>query len=213
MNALDFSQLEEQYRNLSGRYQRQEISRDQFIAEVQQLRTRDQQGIWWTIQPETGQFLKYVNGSWQAAHPPHLVKASQPAVSQSSPAPKPTQKSSGCLTSPLAVGLMSFGSAGFWLIYSNIRAGQEIIDLITPLIMGGVPFLLRLYQRKIDDFLQPVYQVTTQFPFAMRTGAAFALPVVLGLLTSTMNSSGYGALRFTTLASILGGYVLTRKVG
>lgn len=116
------------------------------------------------------------------------------------------------MTSPLAVGLMSFGSAGFWLIYSNIRAGQEIWDLYTPLLIAGVPLLLRIFQEKIDEFLKPVYEATTQFPYAMRTGAAFALPFVIGLVTSTMNSSGYGALRFTILTGTLGGYILTRKV-
>jgi hypothetical protein len=212
MNDPNFDQLEEQYRELKVRFQKGEINQERFTDAVHQLRLQDSEGSWWTIQPETGRFLKFEEGAWISANPTSLKRSPGSSV-RSAPPKKKTSKSGGCLTSTLAVGLMSFGSAGVWLIYSNIRAGREVWDLVTPLIMGGVPFLLRLYQQKIDDALKPLYQVTTQFPFAMRTGAAFALPVVLGLVTSTMNSYGYGALRLTTLVSILGSYILTRKVG
>lgn len=208
MKAKQFQQLENQYQALKKRHQSGEISQEEFISGVHQLRIQDSQGTWWTIQPETGSFLKYLNGSWVPGTPPSGQKSISPP-----PRGKPTKKGGKFLTSPLAVGLMSFGSAGLWLIYSNIRASDEVWDIITPLIMGGVPFLLRLYQDKIDQALSKVYQVTTRFPFAMRTGAAFALPVVIGLYTSTSNRAGYGALRLTTLVSILGAYILTRKVG
>ena len=213
MNALNLDQLREQYQVLHTRYQDQEINQDQFIATVHQLRALDSEGFWWTIQPETGAYLKYQDGSWQSASPPRSSNLADQPPQQNLPKSKKKANVFGCLSSPLMVGVMSFGSAGLWLIYSNIRAEKEIWDFFTPLIMGGVPFLLRLYQERIDGLLKSVYQVTTQFPFAMRTGAAFALPVVLGLVTSTMNSSGYGALRLTTLVSIVGGYILTRKVG
>ena len=206
MKATQFNHLETQYQALRTRRQEGAISQEEFISSVHKLRVQDTQGVWWTIQPETGSFLKYQDGIWQPGRPPVGAPPGRPKRI-------PAKEGGGFLTSPLAVGLMSFGSAGLWLIYSNLRAGQEIWDLITPLIMGGVPFMLRLYQEKIDQALQPVYDVTTQFPFAMRTGAAFALPVVIGLLTSTANSYGYGALRLTALISILGAYILTRKVG
>jgi hypothetical protein len=77
--------------------------------------------------------------------------------------------------------------------------------------MAGLPIGLILFQRRLDPYLQPLQPMVTRLPRAMRRGMALALPVVLGLLFSSITSSGFGALRLTLVTSTAGGYLLLHE--
>ncbi|HKZ54535.1 MAG TPA: hypothetical protein VJ123_03570 [Anaerolineales bacterium] len=206
MEPAAIAQLSHQYQQLRAQLDRRQISPEHFYQAVSQLQAMDEQGVWWTVDPSSGAFLKYVGDQWVMAGP-------APAASRPLPVPRATPARGGscCLTSPLMVGLMSFGAAGLWLVYSSLRASEEGFDLLTPLLIGGLPLAMRLLQRPIDRLLSPLFSALNVFPRPLLTGAAFSLPLVCGLLSSAQSDSGYGALRLTALFGVIGGYLLTRR--
>jgi len=220
MESAAIAQLSQQYQQLRAQLDRRQISPEHFYQSVSQLRSMDEQGAWWTVDPSNGALLKYVADRWVTAGP-------APAASRPSPVPTATPARGGscCLTSPLMVGLMSFGTAAVWFAYSNLndlialltgnsdaRFQREGFDLLTPLLIAGLPFSLRLLQRPLDGLLSPFLRVLNVIPRPLLTGAALSLPFVFGLVLSTsQNDQGYGDLRLTTLLSVIGGYLLTRR--
>ena len=163
------------------------------------------------IDPHSGGYLKYSGEAWDPSNPPSPPAQTQPGQLPQD-LPGPLKGRSCCLTSPVMVGVMSFGTAGFWLIYSNIRAIEyKNWDFFTPLLMALLPLAMRVFQSKIDKIANPLYAITSKLPYATRAGAAIAIPLVLGTITSSLRS-GYGPMRFTMLVSIIGGYILTRRV-
>jgi hypothetical protein len=217
MQPLTIQQLYEQYGQLRQQLERRQISHAHFINLVQQLRAQDPAGNWWTIDPNSGQYLTYTAGGWTPATPPPAQARPSPAVQRQParesalPAAKKQSGCQGCLTSPITVGLLSFGSAALWLVYTTIRSSTEGLDLITPLLIGGVPFLLRLLQNQIDRALAPIYKILQAFPRPLLAGAALALPLVMGGVFTRSYGSGFGALRTATIVSVIGGYILTRR--
>lgn len=226
MEPLSLSGLYQRYTHLRAQLDSGTISHRQFVDRVHELQAQDGAGRWWTIDPRTGRYLTYSANGWVEASPP----GSQPDVAAASrerqaaeqsrtrgrqPAADQPEASSGrwgCLSSPLATGLMSFGAAGLWFLWTSIRAvgGPEALDLVTPLLIGGLPFLLRLFQKRLDKLLGPLYAAVGSVPRSFRVGAALALPVVMGLLAS---GGGVGAVQRATFISVISGYVLTRRPG
>ncbi len=119
MQPLSISQLYERYKQLHGQLERREIAHPQFVNLVQQLQAQDQIGKWWTIDPQTGQYLPYTATGWISATPPAARPSSpqpKPAAGRSAPRAAPAKVKSGggwrgCLSSPLVVGILSFSTA------------------------------------------------------------------------------------------------------
>jgi hypothetical protein len=211
MQPITLAQLNQRYQQLRDQVQANQISQDQFIQSVHQLQAADEAGNWWAIDPHSGGYLKYSGTDWVPANPPSTPAQTQPAQ-LADDLPGPLKGRSCCLASPVMVGIMSFGTAGFWLIYSSIRVSNfRYLDILTPLMIACLPLLMRVFQKQIDNIAKPLYAITSKFPYATRSGAAMAIPIVLGVTTSSLRS-GYGPIRFTMLVSIVGGYILTRRV-
>jgi len=216
MTSLTLHQLHQRYQELYAKQSQGQFTYEQFIEGAHKLQAQDAAGKWWTIDPTNGSYMTHQNGQWVAAEPSQEVTSrpiSQVDLTTSPDIPKPLRGSMGCLSSPLAVGLMSFGAAAFWLIYTSLRSGQEGFDLITPLTIGVLPLLLRFFRTPMNKLLAPVFTLTAKVPRSMRTGAAFGLPVVMGLLFSATSTAGYGGLRLSVILSVIGSYALTRRRG
>jgi hypothetical protein len=217
MQPITLAQLNQRYQQLRTHVQANQISQDQFIQSVNELQAADEAGNWWTIDPHSGGYLKYSGDAWEPSNPPSPpeqigFKAQTQPGTLPQDLPGPFKGRSCCLTSPVMVGIMSFGTAGFWLIYSSIRSSGILnLDILTPLMMACLPLLMRVFQKQIDNIAKPLYAIISKFPYATRAGAAMAIPIVLGGVTSSLRS-GYGPIRFTMLVSIIGGYILTRRV-
>ena len=226
MEPLSLSGLYQRYTHLKAQLDSETISNQQFVDRVHQLQAQDGAGRWWTIDPQTGRYLTYSANGWVEAAPPAsqpdvALASSEPQAVQQSGRPNPQQAADepqpsgcqwGCLSSPLATGLMSFGAAGLWFFWTTLRAvsGAERLDIVTPLLIGGLPFLLRLFQKRLDKLLGPLYAAVASVPRSFRVGAALALPVVMGLMAS---GGGVGAVQRATFISVISGYVLTRRPG
>lgn len=204
-----FNDLKKRYKELRSQYDDGKLSPDNFLAEVQQLRTQDSSGTWWTVDSKDGSFLRYDGSQWVPAQPPKPPK--KPVASKSTfKLPKLPSNLRPLL--PFAGLIFSTSCGVIWTLYTYIRVGQgEQADCMTPFILGGLPIALWIFRKPIGVFLRPLEPIRSTIPRPVLLGAAFAVPVVLGVLFSTISTIGYGAMRFSAVISILTAYVLTRK--
>jgi len=230
MPPISLQQLYEQYGRLRAQLQSRQLSHQQFVDAVHRLQAQDQAANWWTIDPQTGQYLTYTANGWVPATPAATPAASQPtpqptaqparqatqAPSQvrqaprSQPQPQRTTRKPGCLSSPIITMLLSFGAAAVWFAYTSLSPSSEGIDILTPLVIAGTPLALRFLQKPLDKLLGPLYKLLSALPRPLLIGAALAVPVVLGGIF-TRSVGGYGGLRRSAFVSVIMGYILTRR--
>lgn len=196
----EFDNLKDNYYTLLAAQQAGEISREQFIDAVQLLNTRDSQGNIWAIEANSGQFMVYTEEGWQYRLPPGEVAPRSTLITNPG-----CRKAMGvlALTLPLVSALV-------WFVYSSFMPGSEGWDCLTPLIIGGLPLILLIFQKPLDNLLRPLQAIRTLTPKLVLRGAAFALPVVLGIICSQTAGTEYSGLRFSIIISMLGAYVLLR---
>jgi drug/metabolite transporter (DMT)-like permease len=103
--------------------------------------------------------------------------------------------------------IVPLATAFIWLIYSFLARG-EARDLLTPLIIGGVPLIFIYFRRPIDKLLLPVQPILRPIPKVLRYILSLALPVVLGYVLAARTYSGYGIPRIVSLISLVVGYIL-----
>lgn len=230
MPPLSLQQLYEQYGRLRAQLQSRQLSYQQFIDAVRQLQAQDSTGNWWTIDPQTGQYLTYTPNGWVPATPATASTVSQPtpqvapraAVQQGGSTPQPSQQlpvqqqpasSPGCLSSPIVTLLLSVGAALVWFAYTSLSPSSESTDLLTPLIIAGTPMALRFLQKPLDKILSPLYSILNALPRPLLVGAAFAVPIVLGGIFTRGGGAGFQGLRRSAFVSVIFSYVLTRRPG
>jgi hypothetical protein len=215
MQSLSITQLYQYFNQLRAQYSGGQISHAQFVERAYQLQAQDSAGNWWTIDPNTGRYMTYVGSQWVPGTPREEAGPPVERAHQAGTAPRTATRKSGglrgCLSSPIMAGLLSFGTAALWFGYTTIRSSYEGLDLVTPLLMGGVPFVLRTFQRPLDRVLAPLYAILRKFPRPMLTGVAFALPFLFGFVFTSSGGAGFGALRRSTIISVITAYVLTRR--
>ena len=225
MPPISLQQLYEQYGRLRAQLQNRQLSHQQFADAVHQLQAQDQAGNWWTIDPQTGQYLTYTANGWAPATLP-ATPAATPAASQpvaqptaqpvrqiaqaTQPQPQRKTRKPGCLSSPIITMLLSVGAALVWFAYTSLSPSSEGIDLLTPLVIAGTPLALRFLQKPLDKLLGPLYKLLNALPRPLLVGAALAVPVVLGGIF-TRSVGGYGGLRRSAFVSVIMGYILTRR--
>ena len=208
MNGSAVSQLQKQYQQLRSQRDAGRMSQADFLAQVHKLQTQDASGRWWTIDPVSGGYLWYDGVRWVAGTPAGLPKRGlkMPRINLSAGI-LPWLKRNG---SRIAI-IMPLATAGIWFLWGALHPLSEGVDCLTPLIMAGVPIGLILFQKQIDPLLVPIQPYRKHFPKAMLLGASLALPVVLGLVCSTITVSGFGVIRLTLFASMLGAHILLRE--
>jgi hypothetical protein len=210
MSEPVFDFLSRGYHSLRQNLAAGRIDQQQFLAQVANLRGQDSRGTWWMVDPASGRLLCYDGQQWVAPAPVDALPTRSPSnVLQ--PGQAQTRPGSR-LALAVSIGVPLF-FAFLWFIWSSIRAGYEGLDCLTPLIMGGVPVLLILLHRPLDRLLCLIQPVRRRFPKPILWGVALALPVVVGLISSSLTYSGLGGMRFSMLVSMLGSFVLLREPG
>ena len=81
---MTFQETENRYKSLKNQLNAHRITPQQFATQVSELRIQDEQGRWWQIHAEQGNWVTWNGKAWVAAAPP--VKA-RPPVSQAAGAP------------------------------------------------------------------------------------------------------------------------------
>ncbi|MCX6032853.1 MAG: SUMF1/EgtB/PvdO family nonheme iron enzyme [Chloroflexi bacterium] len=90
---MDSSQVAAEFRQLKAQYDAGTLSETDFKARLQDLMLQDEQGRWWMIGYETGQWYVHDGEKWVRAEPPMPQKklAEEPARREEATAPKLTR--------------------------------------------------------------------------------------------------------------------------
>lgn len=74
-----YAEFDQHYQKVLALLQQGGISQEQFQEKVARLRVKDEQGVWWQILPDTGQWARWSGQQWVPADPPReLVGAIGP---------------------------------------------------------------------------------------------------------------------------------------
>jgi hypothetical protein len=206
MQPKTTDELWQRYQQLRSSLDAGKISYPQFVAAVNELQVRDQGGTWWAIDAQSGGYLRYDGTAW--------VPGAHAEIHPARSAGKTSKtRGMGCSNITRFLGLtVPLLIAGFWMLYTAIPGHSEGVDIMTPLIVGGVPAALWFFRERVDAIVLRYLPSRDRFPRAVRMGVAFALPFVLGaLFSSAGGGAGYGSIRMTSLLSILGSHFLTRQ--
>ena len=66
-------------------------------------------------------------------------------------------------------------SAVIWFLYSGVRSNVEGFDLISPILMIGIPVFMVTYRTQLDDMLIPLQPHRKKFPKLLLVGAGIAV--------------------------------------
>jgi hypothetical protein len=225
-------QMRTNYRQLATQHQAGQLSWEQFVARVGQLQAKDQYGVPWSIDPRDGSMLRYDGSQWLPDTPPPQSAAQRPSAASPTPgssvaslekvagtpkALRPTMQRlhARAIAMPLLALVPSMACGGLWFLYTFLgifkSEGLQGIDFLTPIIVVGVPMVFWFYKKPLDKLLAPLDPIIGSIPTPLRFGIIFGVPMTLSCICSSVDSSGYGALRFSSLVSILIATILTRK--
>jgi hypothetical protein len=233
MPGYTLDQVQSSYRRLLAQYNARQMPWEQFAAQVGQLRAQDPQGVWWTIDPRSGGWLRYDGRQWVSGQPhlspPPKIPARRetgPPASSAVPIqaaqlarqrPSPGGLRARVIATPILALVPAVACGGLWFLYTFLGTfkgeGLSGIDFITPIIIIGVPFLLWAFRKPVDSILRPLDPLIQPIPMPLRYGIVLGIPVLLGCACAYINSYGYGSLRLSSFVSILAAAVLTRKPG
>lgn len=189
-----------------------QIPPQQFIVEVQQLRWQDTGGVWWMFDPNGG-LLRYDGQRWLAAQvSPPLPSPPVPPPALP-PIPRPARSLVRAIVPALAL-IPALALSGLWFFYTFIglfkSEGLDGVDLLTPLIVGGLPTLLWVFKQPIDRVLLPLRPLIQSLPRPVRLGISLAVPVFLGFGLASTASNGYQMLHLSSFISVATAAVLMR---
>ncbi|MBE0698689.1 MAG: hypothetical protein IH586_17360 [Anaerolineaceae bacterium] len=218
---MTLNQMLQTYQQLTSDYQARRIEQASYSAALMNLKAVDPEGRWWTCTKDGG-FLWYDGKRWLPGQP--VGSPSRPSV-QAAPAAEagshaPALKKNPPLkgwrriaATPFLAMLPGAVIGGIWFFYTLLQlitGGLGGVDFLTPAILTGVPLLLWLLRKPLDKLLLPLQKFHGSFPFAVRLGAALAVPMLFGCGCSMISTSGYSAIHFSALISTLFSYFLLR---
>ncbi len=85
---MSYSEIEARYRDLKAQFDAGTLSEDDFKARLQELMIQDDQGRWWIIGYETGQWYVHDGEQWAQAEPPTPPAPVEPLQPETSARPK-----------------------------------------------------------------------------------------------------------------------------
>jgi len=220
---MTLNEMMQAYQKLNNDFNARRMDKAAYSAALTQLKAKDAEGRWWSCSPEGG-FVWYDGSRWipgqpvvsSVQTPPPMIASTTTGSQQAASLKKsPPMKGWRKLTStPIMAILPGAVIGGLWFLFTLIRLildGGRGVDILTPLILTGVPLVLWLLRKPLDKLLIPLQKFHKSFPYALRLGIAFAVPMLTGCGCSAIFTSGYTAMHFTALMSTLFGYFLLRS--
>lgn len=225
---MTLNQMIQAHQQITNDFKARRMDKAAYSAALTRLKAMDTEGRWWSCNPEGG-FVWYDGKRWLPGQPP-MVSAPDVNPSGTSVQTAPTaaggsqtnaRKTNSSLkgwrkiaSTPILAILPGVVIGGIWFFYTLLRlifGGTGGVDILTPMILTGVPLLLWLVRKPLDKLLLPLQKLQGSFPYALRLGIALAVPMLFGCGCSTISTSGYTAMHFTALISTLFGYFLLHK--
>ena len=214
---MTLNQMMQAYQQLTNDFNTRKIDKTTYSAALVRLRAIDEEKRWWSCTPEGG-FVWYDGTRWLPGQPPMVSppkgNPSQPSIQVAPQTNSPSKGWRKLTTTPFLAILPGAVVGGLWFLFTLMRlilGGTGGVDILTPVILSGVPLLIWLLRKPLDKLLLPLQKFHKSFPYAIRLGMALTVPMLLGCGCSTIITSGYTAMHFTALISTLFGYFLLRS--
>jgi hypothetical protein len=214
---MTLNQMMQAYQQLTNDFNTRKIDKTTYSAALVRLRAIDEEKRWWSCTPEGG-FVWYDGTRWLPGQPPMVSppkgNPSQPSIQVAPQTNSPSKGWRKLTTTPFLAILPGAVVGGLWFLFTLLRlilGGTGGVDILTPVILSGVPLLIWLLRKPLDKLLLPLQKFHKSFPYAIRLGMALTVPMLLGCGCSTIITSGYTAMHFTALISTLFGYFLLRS--
>jgi hypothetical protein len=67
---MDFQEAKRRHAGLNTQLEANRLRYDEYVAAVQEIRVCDGQGYWWTIDPDSGGWLRWDGSAWSPDQPP-----------------------------------------------------------------------------------------------------------------------------------------------
>jgi hypothetical protein len=119
---MDFKEVESKYFELKGRLDAGALTPEQFRAELAELRVQDDQGRYWTVDPQSGGWLLYDGTKWVPSQAPGMVSPRKPVAPARAPSGKGGRSPVlliGALGLAAVLCLVALGGAGLILTRSG----------------------------------------------------------------------------------------------
>lgn len=131
---MNFQEAEKTYKELKAQHEAGKLSDAAFEAEVGKLRLQDEQGRWWQIGVQTGEWYVHDGQKWNKAKPPVPAVSTPPPAplveKPVAPAPKPAEEKKETPKPEPAKGGPSLPAR----LFSSKPAGRE--GLSRPMLIG-----------------------------------------------------------------------------
>jgi hypothetical protein len=111
--------------------------------------------------------------------------------------------------------LLSIGGgvavAVVWFLYSSIRSGREGFDLLSPLLMIGLPVVYSRLRPQIDGLLGPIQPLRARLSKMVLIGMSLVAPFFTAfLLSSVFGVSNYPLMHWNLIIGSAVSYALVR---
>lgn len=229
---MEFDEVESRYQALALQARDGRISRDEFVRQVNDLAIQDGSGRWWQPDPQQGGWIFWDGVQWRPGTPPAApARPSPPSTNRRSSPPSadghgqwmdigtfrqisrdlPWKERPQRWWDLFSI-LGGVAGAGVWFVYSSIAASTEGFDLLTPVVMIGLPVVLVLYRRQIDQFLIPLQPYRRRVPRNVLTGMSLVIPFLTAfLLYNLFGLSNYPLITWNILIGTVASYALVRE--
>jgi hypothetical protein len=232
MVQMEFDEAQQRFARLTARMNQGQITEEQYRTQVNELRVQDPSGTWWQPDPDSGGWIFWDGSAWVPGTPPKGAKPAQgprsepqknqpvpsggstfmdmktfQEISRNQPLSRRPQKWFDLLSILAGVAV-----AVLWFLYGSIRAGTEGFDLITPILLVGIPVMLAIYRRRIDDVLVPVQPFRQRFSRPLLIGLGIATPFLTAfILFNVFGISNYALLHWNIIIGTLLSYAILRE--
>jgi hypothetical protein len=223
---MDFTEAEQRRNQLSAQLSNRQITPDQFSAGINALRITDSTGRTWQPAPAPSGWLCWNGTAWQAATPPPAGSPSSQKsakdfnefksslmtmdefkkVSKDVPLARRPQKWWDLLS--ILGGVIA---AVLWFLYGSVRSGREGFDLITPLLMIGIPIILVWFRADFDRMLEPLQPHRKKISKLLLIGLGIATPFLTAwILYNILHISQYPLMQANMVVGTFAAYAITR---
>jgi hypothetical protein len=210
--TTDFTQAEQQRRELSGRLSRGEITQEAYTAAINAIRVTDASGRWWQPDPRGAGWLFWDGKGWNPGTPSagpgqppqNLMSISEfRAMSKEVPLANRPQRWWDLLS--ILGGVVA---AAIWFLYGGLREGFDVMSALLMIIM---PVILVIFRPNIDGMLLPLQPTRKQFPRALLIGIGLVSPFLTAwILYNIFNISQYPLMQANLVVGTLVSYAIVR---
>lgn len=232
---MDFAEARERLTSLVQQRQNGTLTEQQWCLAVNELRVTDSCGTVWQPAPDGNGWIFWNGTAWQPGTPP--VPAGPPPAAgdrttAASPVPAsfPAAESEKTVTDPgtfretarsvpwssRPTGWWDIFSilggvvlAVIWSLYAGINGMSEGFDLVTPLVLIGLPIGLVLFRREFDDLLMPLQPARQRVPKLLLLGLGLAVPFLTAfILYNLLSVDEYPLVQWNVLIGPLVSYAV-----